>query len=595
MHREAPATGRSIQSAQTPEAADPRRPAIRPLAFCAALWLLAVLLAVGAPVQADDYVIDDEQTTTNGGHTLDGDDTLTITAGGSVVFVGQAVYARGTGNTIINNGTISAGGFYGDGIRLHGSNNVAINNGTITTTGEQGDPMQSGGGGNFLYNHGTIRASGLWTAGIYLARAPSYAENTGLIVATGLHAHGMTGQQGGQPSTFVNSGTIIATGGEHSHAIATNGLSGTVVVNSGTLMSADGNSICFVGDGNTITLKSGSFLEGHLFLGTGTTVNVLMPGPMHSIRWRYEAVYEDDSTVVTPLQYFHDQEGGVLAFYDHTALAGTLDQLGDTQSLLAALGAHGARQKGPHLWATATGAGFTHDGDQTTFERDVELGAFAAGYNHKLTDSVTVGVMMAYLWGEQDGNSWLRPTYTMESRGFFGGARASIDLGLLDVELGATVGRIDYEHERFINDVDAPLGESWASSEYDGIYYSVDATMSARIPVATVTLKPTLGVIYTVHDIDGHTESGAADNATIDDRELSLLTVKAGVAVEKKAVRRRDGACQGRVSGAHQPGRPVRPGDAHGSDEELRLRRDRQARHLLRRRRSPSIWEGMPL
>ena len=534
---------------------------MRLLAPCAALWLWA---ATPGLVHADDYVIDDDQTTQNAGFTIDGDDTLTITPEGSVAVATDwvhGVYAEGDDNTIVNNGAISAHGFYGDGIRVNGVDNVVINYGTITATGEQGDGMQSNGGANKFYNHGTIRVSGNWSDGIHLSDGVGYAENTGLIIATGANSMGIgawdaigvtvrnsgtikafgdewlsfgvafTGGATTGGNTFINSGTVRSA---QSHAIGFWGPDNTVI-NSGTLRSPLFAAICFDDyTGNVLILQNGTFLEGHLILGFGTTVNLDMTGPTHSIRWKYEGTYEDDSTVANPRQFFHDPEHGILAFYDHTALAGTLDQLGDTQTLLSALGAHGARQKGPHLWAASTVAGFTHDGDEVTFERDIEIGAFAAGYNHTLSDTMTVGIMMAYLWGEQDGNSWLRPTYTIESTGFFAGARASIDLGMLDVELGATIGRIDYEHERFINDTEAAGGESWASSDYDGMYYSVDATVSGRIPVATVTLKPTLGAIYSVHHIDEHTESGAADNATIGDRELALLTVKAGMAVEKK-------------------------------------------------------------
>ena len=359
-------------------------------------------------------------------------------------------------------------------------------------------------------------------------------------------------------------------------------------------MSDYGFAIRVSGRRNKINLLSGTFLKGRIHLGNGSYLNVKHVGPYHSTRWVYRSTLTE-LTVTGPLQHYHDADQKIVALYDHTALAGTLDQLGDTQSLLSALGAHGARQKGRHIWATGTAAAFTHDGDETTFERDIELSAFAAGYNHEISDTLTVGVMMAHIWGEHDGKSWLRPTYAIESKAFFGGARASIDLGPVDVDLGLTLGRVYYDHERFINDAQAVLGESWAASKYDGLYYGVDATVSGRIPVATVTLKPTLGVVYTVHDIDGYTESGATDNATVGDRELSLLTVRAAVAVEKKLFDVVTAHIKGGYLARANQGDQAAQVTLMGADEELRLRRNRQGRHLYRRRGSPLISAGMPI
>ncbi|HIG18850.1 MAG TPA: hypothetical protein EYQ31_17005 [Candidatus Handelsmanbacteria bacterium] len=52
---------------------------------------------------ADDFVVDTATTTTNGGNTIDGGDTLTITGTGSIETTGDnnyAAYTTGSANAI---------------------------------------------------------------------------------------------------------------------------------------------------------------------------------------------------------------------------------------------------------------------------------------------------------------------------------------------------------------------------------------------------------------------------------------------------------------------------------------------------------------
>ena len=83
-----------------------------PLPFALA-GLLAACLAAGVfKALAADFVINTPVTTTNGGNTLNGGDTLTVNAGGAITTsnnFSDAISAR-TGNTITNNGAITTSG-----------------------------------------------------------------------------------------------------------------------------------------------------------------------------------------------------------------------------------------------------------------------------------------------------------------------------------------------------------------------------------------------------------------------------------------------------------------------------------------------------
>ena len=538
MHREAPTTGRSIQSAQTPAAADPRRLAMRLLALCAALWLSG---ATPGLVHAADYVIDDEQTQQNGGHTIDGNDTLTITGTGAIRATGDsnhAVSGTGNNNTVINRNVLATTGDSAHGVNLAGDFNTVISHSAITTVGQGSHGIHIDGDGNTVENLGLIIVSGGTAHGIHVEGSGNVVKNLSSIKTSEDGAHGIFVSLGNAVATS-NSGDIRVSGAG-SHAISVNG-GGNTLRNSGTLISDQGNSIKFGAFlGNALYLDPGTFLGGSIDLGAETVVHINHGGPSHSLRWDFDGWeisngLPEESTFAGEIPFFYDLASGAYQIYDPTPLAGTLDQLGDVQTLLSAALHSGLNQSGRHIWATGLHGDYQHDGSETTFDRDVRLSAFAAGYTQKVGDGLTLGVMMSYLRGDQDADSWVGPSYAIESTGVFGGVMGRINWGPVEVDLGVTAGNVDYDQERFINDTAAPGGQSWANSSYGGLYWSIETAVSSGVRLLDgVTVRPAARIAYTRHTIDEVTETGATDNATVGERNLALLSAAVGASLEAR-------------------------------------------------------------
>ena len=75
--------------------------------FTIALTALSVGGLLTTAAWAEDFVIDSQETITNGGNTLDGNDTITVTDTGAVTTTGFGLYALGDSNTLTNSGTVT--------------------------------------------------------------------------------------------------------------------------------------------------------------------------------------------------------------------------------------------------------------------------------------------------------------------------------------------------------------------------------------------------------------------------------------------------------------------------------------------------------
>lgn len=176
-------------------------------------------------VWADDFTITGATATTNGGNTVDGGDSITVTSDGSVTTTGNnnnALSAAGNSNVVTNNGALAT-----DGINAHGIYSTTAENTVITNTG-------------------SITTSGSTAYGMYILGDSYTISNSGTITATGATADG------------------IHVEGDNS-----------IITNSGTVISNNGFSISIEGTGSTLNLESGSILVGDVYFdSTDTTLNV---------------------------------------------------------------------------------------------------------------------------------------------------------------------------------------------------------------------------------------------------------------------------------------------------------------------------------
>jgi outer membrane autotransporter protein len=181
--------------------------------------------------------------------------SITGDSAGSTGFWGIRV---GSGNTVVNEGTIGVSGTNSIGFLVRGDNNNLMNNdaGTITASGTNAYAAKFFGTGNLLVNAGTISGN-LWFDG-------------------GVNTFDNNGTYSGQIT--VNSGTLVI-GSDTVEAMG--GIHAPVTVNAGGALAG----ATFVGD---VTVKAGGTLApGHLaaigtmFVDGGLT---LMPGSLFAIR-----------------------------------------------------------------------------------------------------------------------------------------------------------------------------------------------------------------------------------------------------------------------------------------------------------------------
>lgn len=196
---------------------------------------------------AEDFTISTVAATMNGGYTIDGGDTLTISADGGISHSSggkDAVRATGAGNVITNNGYIftTAGASDGMDLSVDTGDITVLGGGNITTQGGNSNGVRVGvTTGNAMLSFGDVTTSGGSARGITTGITTGNATITaGDITTTNGNAQAI--------SVAVGTGSIgltlgdVTTTGASSHGIVA-GVTGTgdVTITAGDVQTA-GNS-----------------------------------------------------------------------------------------------------------------------------------------------------------------------------------------------------------------------------------------------------------------------------------------------------------------------------------------------------------------
>lgn len=216
----------------------------------------------------------------NGIHVYD-NNTITNAVAGSIT--GNSTDLWGirvnTGNTVINNGTVSVSGTNSTAFLAQGDNNTLTNNGTISASGTGSYAAKFLGTGNALVNSGTISGNLWFDAGNNTFTNNGTFDGSGGLYKAGsgtLTLRGPTSYTGG---TYLNGGVINVT-----QDASLGALSGGLVFGGGTLqLSADVTSArnatlnsgggTFDTNGNTLTLSNVISGPGSLTkAGAGTLI-----------------------------------------------------------------------------------------------------------------------------------------------------------------------------------------------------------------------------------------------------------------------------------------------------------------------------------
>lgn len=490
-----------------------------------------------------------------------------ITASGSDSSYG--IYIKKSDNaTIINNGTVTAEGDFNSVIAIEESIGASIENyGTVVTKGSFDYGLSSDYSDNSsIINYGSILAQNDFELAITMADSDgSTVVNYGTITVQGSDSYGLNLWYATNASVS-NNGSILTNGGNsgaisvefsdnveatntgsaratgiNSYAFYSHDSSGVSLTNSGSLISERSFAIV-LDDGDTVlNLSTAGYIGGGIQFLQPATVN-LTTVLSNSVLWDFSdgsMIGADPASISGTMPWFYNATSKQFATYDASALAGSLDALGDMTDLLSDV-SHAARDKNG-FWIRGFGGAFNHNGDDTTsFDRDITQYGVALGYSDQMADGTRWRAMGGYLRSEMEIDATRMSSFNVDDNNWFVGADGARDFGPVTINIGLTAGRTHENSKRFINDNLArtngvTLGESWAHASYGGWFLApeigVSTTMGNKTDGWSVT--PGAHLRYANQWIDGFTESGSLASAHIDERTLGLMVASAEVALAR--------------------------------------------------------------
>ena len=246
------------------------------------LLFLVSLFYSGFPINllADDYTISSNSTSTNGGNTINGSDSLLLESGIGIAVSGNnksGITITGDGNTLNVLGTVTTNGSAGRGIYLNESdNNTITQSGKVKTqTHTSRLYMIKDSHSNDITQSGDLESTGVkWSHCYYLDNADSNTiTQTGNCTTAGSTArsHGyffddVSGDNSGSDgNTIIQKGNITLTENTNKAYFCEEGTNNSIT-QSGTITTSgtDGHAYHFYEncDSNTITLSGSISVSG---------------------------------------------------------------------------------------------------------------------------------------------------------------------------------------------------------------------------------------------------------------------------------------------------------------------------------------------
>src|SRR6195952_5159944 len=197
---------------------------------------------------------------------------LTNTAAGRITTTGaynDGMAANGSGNSHVNNGSISTAGPNAYGMsaawgqtNVGQANNTLTNTGAVSTSGSNARAASIVGGSGTINNSGSLSTSGASSPTAYLQGNNDSLVNTGTITATGADSDAVFSNTAGSSfaATIEN-----RTGGRifSQNAAAVRTLNGASTVTNAGLLQSGGPLAVAMGNGaNTLILQTGSQIIG---------------------------------------------------------------------------------------------------------------------------------------------------------------------------------------------------------------------------------------------------------------------------------------------------------------------------------------------
>lgn len=522
---------------------------------------------------------------TNGGNTLDGNDSITVTTEGTVGTSGNFAYglsADGSNNTLTNSGAIATSGSVASGLdAFFGGDNILTNSGTITTSGSYSHGLSAGYSNNTLTNNGAIATSNDNAHGLYASLNDNILTNSGTITtsgssssgllafglrntlansgtitttgdfadglsvdisfadsygntltnsgtittsgdfADGLYAGGLIGENNG--NTLTNSGTII-TSGTDSEGIFTSG-DGNRVTNSGRIQSEQSSAIEMFGSDATLTLAEGSILQGDVFFSDGETATLNFEENLSAV---VRLSGEVPATITAPNDAY--AVDGDTVYVVNTRDFATPDQtIGFVGKLT--LNALEGRSAQPRAEGSAEDASVGAEVWVQTFG-----GRFEDDGNsdREAYDSWTAGVLVGRDTGDSRGFFLGAAFSELDSDNDFeldtdhvlGGVYAGYVVGTMEVDASLTVGAARNSSERRVANNLVESGVETVTADYNSLFIMPAATFKGDWGMSAGTLTPSLRIRYAAIWHESYSEDGTGPDLDVDSRISHLVDAR---------------------------------------------------------------------
>jgi outer membrane autotransporter protein len=210
---------------------------------------------------------------------------LTNAAGATITTTGafnDGMAANGSGNTLINNGTITTAGPSAYGMsaawgqsNIGQINNTLINTGTVSTSGSNSRAASILGGSGTINNSGTLSTTGASSNAAYLQGNNDQLINSGKIVVTGASSDAVFSNTVSSSFTAtiknLTGGQIISQNGVAIRTLNAN----TTIINAGLVQSNAGTAISMGNGNNSLVLQTGSTIIGTANGGAGSNTVTL--------------------------------------------------------------------------------------------------------------------------------------------------------------------------------------------------------------------------------------------------------------------------------------------------------------------------------
>ena len=230
------------------------------------LFLTSSFVAVSAPLHADDFTVSSASTATNGGNTVNGSDSLTVTATGSISpSWAHGISSNGGSNTITVEGSITT---------LNGRTGIELVN-------EDGTQITLSGAAQITSTSNGTQGAGIDIAGFLGGNNNSITlSDTAKIITIGNSGPGIS-IYGDNNTVTLSQGTEISTSGTSSDGIYVYDGTGNTFNIAGKIKATntDANAIYLEGGANgAVNLKEGAVIIGAIktddAFATGSVLNL---------------------------------------------------------------------------------------------------------------------------------------------------------------------------------------------------------------------------------------------------------------------------------------------------------------------------------